>query len=399
MLGFSALLMGTTALTPVASIDDYGGYVSLLWQPTSADVSALAAIDYSVYGHVLTKNSVTFSTSSPNAGYGSAVFNGTSSSITIPASRSLYLDGDFDIVADVWWDGTAALYQNIVGSGGGSFTGNAAFFRVWGTGAGSGLAGKVGIGNPTHDATSAVYSSSTLTSGTWNRVRATRTSGIIRLRINDVLVATGGTDNSVYDFSLGGTAIGRSPWDGANGYFSGKIASVRIDKGVARTSVSATGALLLPDAQTEIASLTATSYAGSSTQRSGGSTLTINSPLPFGYADNTADSGWFWDYVAGARKLKIDMGSAKRLARVRFWSVWSGGSRGANLTIRGSNDNVSFTDIRTIAYSTNSAEAYDYAVTASKAATTAYRYYEVEHVGVITTHMPNTSTVRWWEWV
>ena len=162
-------------------------------------------------------------------------FNGSTDKITASTSTSYNMGSDaFTVECWVYWNGTSTYYQNIVGSNSAGFTGNATFLRVWGTSAPtSALRSKVGIGNPTHDGTSSVYSSSSLTPNTWNHIAATRSSGIIRIFINGVLEGTGVSDTSTYDFGDNGICIGTSPWDGANGWYSGYISNVRLIKGIA----------------------------------------------------------------------------------------------------------------------------------------------------------------------
>ena len=180
------------------------------------------------------------STSVVKYGTGSMAFNGTNSKLTGATSTALNMgSGDFTVECWSYWAGTSTLYQNFVGSNSAGFSGNATFFRVWGTSAG-GLANKVGIGNPTHDATSSVYSVNSLAANTWTHVAATRSSGIIRVFINGTLERTGSSDTSTYDFGDNGICVGQSPWDGANGWYSGNIDDLRITKGYARYTANFT---------------------------------------------------------------------------------------------------------------------------------------------------------------
>lgn len=171
----------------------------------------------------------------PFTGTYSTYFNGTTDKITAPTSANLSMStGDFTVECWVYWFGNTTPYQNFVGSNSAAFTGNATFFRVWGSATSqTQLRNKIGIGNPTHDALSAVYSTNSLTVNTWNHVAVTRSSGIIRVFLNGNLEATGTTDNSVYDFGDNGLCMGASPWDGANGWFGGYISNLRIIKGSA----------------------------------------------------------------------------------------------------------------------------------------------------------------------
>ena len=165
-------------------------------------------------------------------------FNGSSDKITISSTTPFKFSGDFGISLWFYWNGTATNYQNFIGASTG-FNSNSAFLRVWGSNAGGLLGGHVGIGNPTHDSGSSVYSVSTVSSGAWHNVVATRNSGVIKLYIDGSLSKTGSTDNSIYDFSQGGTTIGDSPWDGANGWYSGKLDDIRLyNRGLVQSDVT-----------------------------------------------------------------------------------------------------------------------------------------------------------------
>lgn len=188
-------------------------------------------VDSSTNNFTITRNGNTTQGSfSPYGPNWSNYFDGSSAKITLPSLTAMNLDGQFTIECWVYWSGTSLYYQNFVGSNN-TFTSNASYFRVWGTGAPSGLANKIGIGNPTHDGEAGVYSVNNLTANTWVHVAATRdNSNIIRVFINGNLERTGSTDSSVYNFGQGGTCIGDSPWDGAQGWYSGYISNLRIIK-------------------------------------------------------------------------------------------------------------------------------------------------------------------------
>lgn len=166
---------------------------------------------------------------------GSLSFDGSSQYLSGSTSSAFNMgSGDFTVECWVYWNGTSTYYQNIVGSNTASFSGNATFFRVWGTAAPpTTLRNKIGIGNPTHDGVSSVYSTNDLTVNAWNHIAATRSGGIIRVFINGNLEGTGTSDTSTYDFGDNGICIARAPWDGANGWYSGYISNVRLIKGTA----------------------------------------------------------------------------------------------------------------------------------------------------------------------
>jgi hypothetical protein len=160
---------------------------------------------------------------------GAASFSGTAADkVTAASTTANTFTGDFTVSLWVNWTSSALAYQNFAGSNN-TFTSNASFLRVWGTGeANAALRSKIGIGNPTHDGSSAVVSNASLGSGAWTYVVAARTSNVITLYINGAVDKVGAADSSTYDFSQGGTCIGNSPWDGVNGYFKGLLDEVRL---------------------------------------------------------------------------------------------------------------------------------------------------------------------------
>ena len=188
-------------------------------------------VDSSTNNFTITRNgNTTQGTFSPYGSNWSNSFDGSSAKLTISSSASMSLDAQFTIECWVYWNGTSLYYQNFIGSNN-TFTSNASFFRVWGSSSPANP-NKIGIGNPTHDGTSSVYSTNNLVANTWNHVAATRdSSNIIRVFINGSLEKTGSTDTSLYDFGQGGTCIGDSPWDGAQGWYSGYISNLRVIKG------------------------------------------------------------------------------------------------------------------------------------------------------------------------
>jgi len=170
-------------------------------------------------------------------------FDGSTGKLTFSSLSSMSLSGQFTIECWVYWTGSTTYYQNFIGSND-TFTSNASYFRVWGTSSPSN-ANKIGIGNPTHDGASAVYSTNNLVPNTWNHVAATRdSSNIIRVFINGNLEKTGSTDSSLYNFGQGGTCIGDSPWDGSNGWYSGYISNLRVINGAAIYTASFTSPTL-----------------------------------------------------------------------------------------------------------------------------------------------------------
>jgi hypothetical protein len=167
---------------------------------------------------------------------GSASFSGTAADkITAASTTANTFAGDFTVSVWVNWTSSALAYQSFVGSNN-TFITNASFLRVWGTGAPDPtLRSKVGIGNPTHDGSSAVFSNTSLSSGVWTYVTAARATNVITLYLNGLADKVGAADSSTYDFSQGGTCIGLSLWDGADGYFKGLLDEIRFSN-VARSA-------------------------------------------------------------------------------------------------------------------------------------------------------------------
>jgi hypothetical protein len=172
------------------------------------------------------------------SGGSAAYFDGSGCSLTIPESSDFdFGTGDFAI--DLWvnWAGTAPNYQTFVGSNGPGFSGNASYFRVWGTGMPGGAANEIGIGAVGGDP--ALKSSSTLTPDEWVYCEVDRQDGVLYLFIGGVLVGTCAC-SLVFNFAYAlGTIIGNSPWDGGNGDFKGYLAEIRVSN-VARHTANFT---------------------------------------------------------------------------------------------------------------------------------------------------------------
>jgi len=88
---------------------------------------------------------------------------------------------------------------------------------------------------------SALISASTISTGQWYHVAATRSGTTTRIFINGTLEDTETGDTTSYNYSTDNLLIGRNGWDssGTQG-FHGYIDEVRITKGVARYTASFT---------------------------------------------------------------------------------------------------------------------------------------------------------------
>jgi hypothetical protein len=223
----SAVYTGATITVPTAPLTAITN-TSFLANFTNAGI-----YDATSKNDLETVGNAQISTAQSKFGGSSMYFDGDDKLVGRTSPNLNMGSGDFTVECWAYWAGTTTSYQNLVGSNSSSFTGNATFFRVWGTTVAT-LGSKVGIGNPTHDGTSSVYSVSSLAANTWTHVAATRYNGIIRLFINGVLERTGSSDTSTYDFGDNGICVGQAPWDGAAGYYTGYIDDLRITKGIAR---------------------------------------------------------------------------------------------------------------------------------------------------------------------
>jgi hypothetical protein len=238
----SSIGLGGAGGPPAPIPDEYFEYTTLLLPGNGTNgAQNNTFLDSSTNNFTITRNgNTTQGTFSPfsQTGWGN-YFDGTNSKVTMASNAAMSLTGQFTIECWVYWNGTTLSYQNFIGSND-TFSSNASFFRVWGTGVAT-LGSKVGIGNPTHDGTSSVYSSTSLAPNQWYHVAATRdSSNIIRVFVNGNLERTGSTDTSTYDFGQGGTCIGDSPWDGAQGWYSGYISNLRVLKGTCLYTTSFT---------------------------------------------------------------------------------------------------------------------------------------------------------------
>lgn len=152
----------------------------------------------------------------------SAILNGTNTYYSI-ASNSLFNFGTSDFVIEFWFKPTSLTnaYQTIFANG--ETTLNAASrWLMWVSGNKRLYLGRYPVG------TDAVFSSP-LSENVWHHIVITRNGNNFYLYVNGVLDGSG-TDTAAWDFSSNGTLIGRNIWDGANGYFTGLLDSLKIYK-------------------------------------------------------------------------------------------------------------------------------------------------------------------------
>ncbi|MSU35985.1 MAG: hypothetical protein EXS36_12955 [Pedosphaera sp.] len=79
--------------------------------------------------------------------------------------------------------------------------------------------------------------------------------------------------------------------------------------------------------------------------------LTFQEPIPYGVPNNLADGGWIWPNDNSGR-LEIDFGAPTALGRVRVYSTYPGGPRGATWAIEHSTDKFNWIGSVDFAYTT-----------------------------------------------
>ena len=126
-------------------------------------------------------------------------------------------------------------------------------------------------------------------------------------------------------------------------------------------------------------------------------------PAPYGQVNNTIDIGWIWN---DSNYLTADFGAPTSISGIRIYSVYSGGSRGANWSVSKSDDNSNWTsagefDFRTEAgVGVNDAGEpemagngfggwYDYPLTGGAA-----RYLKLEQTSVTVAHAPRVGEIQ-----
>ena len=157
------------------------------------------------------------------------VFNGTGQYLTVPANAAFQFGtGDFTVEAWVNSNTTSNLFPTFLaditgwsaGASGHRFsnTGYANKFTFHLNGAGG-----VSSGDPF------MASTNNFNIGIWYHYAVTRSGNTFKMFINGNLENTQSYSGS-YNLGLGGLAIARSSWDGANGYYNGSISNLRIVK-------------------------------------------------------------------------------------------------------------------------------------------------------------------------
>lgn len=155
---------------------------------------------------------------------GSMYLDGTGDYVNLASQSALNL-GTNNFTLEMWFydDGSSLSYPTIFGNVTGWQSGSFSL-RYNNTG----QAGKVTIHwNPDDPF---IASTNTFPTRTWNHIAFTRSGNNFTLYVNGNIEGTGTTTRSM-DFSFGGTNIGLSAWDGAQGYFRGFVSGVRLVSG------------------------------------------------------------------------------------------------------------------------------------------------------------------------
>lgn len=155
---------------------------------------------------------------------GSLIFDGTGDYVNM-ASQSALNIGTSNFTLEFWFydTGSSLSYPTIIGNATG-WTSGSFSFRYNNTG----QAGKVTVHwNPSDPF---LASSSTFPSRAWHHVALTRSGNTFTLYVNGTVQATA-TSNGSLNFGFGGTNLGWSAWDGAQGYYNGYVADLRLVTG------------------------------------------------------------------------------------------------------------------------------------------------------------------------
>jgi hypothetical protein len=161
----------------------------------------------------------------PSTYSGSAYFDGNGDSVSL-ASNTLLNWGTSNFTIEFWAydDGSSVNYPGILSTVTGWSAGSISI-RYNNTG----LAGKFSVHwNPAGDPFMA--SASTFPSRAWHHVALTRSGNTFTMYVNGTVQATGTSSNN-WDLSYGGTSIGYSVWDGAQGYYKGYVSDLRLIRG------------------------------------------------------------------------------------------------------------------------------------------------------------------------
>ncbi len=178
-------------------------------------------------------HSVTFagtaqiSTARSKFGSSSLLVDGNSDYVNMSAHSDFdFGTGDFTVECWVYAETTSALYSSFLSSVSGWSSG-ASSHRYDNTGQSNKFSLHLWPSDPFLSTTN------TFSHDTWYHYALTRSGNTWRMFINGVQEASG-TNSGSYNMGLGGLRVGQSVWDGANGYFKGSVDDIKLTKGIAR---------------------------------------------------------------------------------------------------------------------------------------------------------------------
>ncbi len=169
------------------------------------------------------------STTLPKIGTGSLLLDGDGDYLS--AASSAYLNfGTNDFTIEAWVNPSALAnnYATIFGTNTASFTTNSRFLMVYGASAPVATQRKFALGGlGLGGGNNLITSTTEAVAGTWYHVAVTREGDTFRMFVNGVLESTV-TSTEPMNFAHNGTRIGSNGWDGAAGFFAGKIDQLRV---------------------------------------------------------------------------------------------------------------------------------------------------------------------------
>ena len=188
--------------------------------------NATKIIDSSNLSNTITTNGNTVAKSNSKIG-NSIYFDGSGDYLSIPTSTSFNMGtNNFSISFWNYYLGSSYNYPTIVANSPGSWTTGALGIRFDNTGQTNKYSiHHNNIGDPF------LTSTNTFTDNTWHYVSLVRESSTtVKLYVDGLLQGSATISPSVtFNWGLGEMNIGRSPWDGSNGYYYGYVDELRID--------------------------------------------------------------------------------------------------------------------------------------------------------------------------
>ena len=164
---------------------------------------------------------------------GRVQFDGTGDYLSLAASTDLQLDGDFTVECWVYPQYSGNSVRQTLLANNGNFTSETSSAILINNPSTAAQYGVVAIWD--YDTSSgsavAIQNSGTVGVNEWSHVAVVRSSNVIRIYVNGVLVSTPVTSSNTFNFGTGETWIGRVNVDGD--YYTGIISNLRVVKGTA----------------------------------------------------------------------------------------------------------------------------------------------------------------------